>query len=115
MLYCSLIILRGRTSGIEQTCYILVPQVRGEASKCHQEHWRQQLHSCRIRIMDRYDIRKYIKPALPAQKPSGILDATSDWRDVTPAIGREYASLNLKDILASDELVKELALIGLRF
>ena len=47
-------------------------------------------------------------------KLKGVLDQYEHF-DVTPTIGREYPSLNLKEVLEapnSDEILRDLAIIG---
>ena len=47
-------------------------------------------------------------------QPKGVLDGFK-WFDVTPVIGREYPTANLKEWLQapnSDELLRELAITG---
>jgi hypothetical protein len=62
---------------------------------------------------DVYNISNYIRPPPKLQDSHGLLDSKFQWIDLTTAIGREYPTLNLDEILESEELLRDLALTGM--
>lgn len=64
-------------------------------------------------IADKYSIKAYLQPRPEPQKPTGSLNESYAYSDLTPIIGREYPNIKLAELLDSDKLLRDLAIISL--
>lgn len=64
-------------------------------------------------MADKYNISNYVRDCPAPLIKHGSLDVQFAWSELTPVIGREYHNADLNEILASNELLRDLAITGI--